>query len=232
MTTPQQPHTLEDWNAADFVNGWLERSVKSLPERQQRYLFLAALAGLAPDEAFTFLDVGAGGGWLIGALLDAYPNSRAVWLDMSAPMRTAAEQHLAPYGDRVSFITADLATGGWAEQVRPHAPRAAFSTIAIHNLFNADAIRGVYAELGRALQPGAVFVDQDYVAGEPAVQAHYQSAGAFRRGEAPGLNAGRGRLGRFAGALGDHLAWLRAAGFATVDCPARELNLATLIAVR
>ncbi len=226
--TMQLPHTLEDWNSAEFVNAWLERSVRTLDVRKQRYLLMGALLGFAPDAAFRFVDVGGGGGWLIATLLDAYPNSTAVWLDMSAPMEAAARQTLAGHGDRVTYVRADLSVPGWSAALRAERLQAAVSTIAIHNLFDPAAIRGVYRDLAAVLDPGAVFVDNDYTAGHPSLLPQYRSAAAHRRGDRAGTGVGGG--GHFAGTLADHLQWLHDAGFSAVDCAWRELNLSILLA--
>ena len=62
---------------------------------------------LAGDE--TVIDAGCGSGRLTAELLDRLPRGHVIAVDRSAAMLGEAERHLAPlYGDRVSFVRADL----------------------------------------------------------------------------------------------------------------------------
>jgi trans-aconitate 2-methyltransferase len=57
----------------------------------------------------TVLDAGCGSGRVTERLLDRLPRGRVIALDGSPAMVEAARGRLARYGDRVSFVTADLA---------------------------------------------------------------------------------------------------------------------------
>lgn len=234
MTTPQTlPHDQEDWTSADFVHAWLDRSAAGLPERQARFRLAGAMLAQQRDAAFTFLDLGAGAGPMTSVLLDRFPNSTAVVHDVSKPMLDRAAQELAAYGGRVKLVQADLAVPGWSAAFGGQKFQAAVSSIAIHNLFNAAQIANVYREAAGLLAPDGVFVNIDYVASEPSVIDSYRGATAQRReerGETP--RPGMGGGAHFAGTLADHLRWLREGGFATADCPWRELNLTILLGKR
>jgi trans-aconitate 2-methyltransferase len=62
--------------------------------------------GLTGDE--TVLDAGCGSGRVTAALLDRLPRGRVVALDASPSMVAAARTNLAPYGERVTVLEADL----------------------------------------------------------------------------------------------------------------------------
>jgi trans-aconitate 2-methyltransferase len=62
---------------------------------------------LAGDE--TVLDAGCGTGRVTEQLLERLPKGRVIALDMSAAMLDAASARLARFGDRVTFVQADLA---------------------------------------------------------------------------------------------------------------------------
>jgi len=67
------------------------------------------LARLPLDGTETVLDAGCGSGRLTAELLDRLPRGHVIAVDRSAAMLAEAERHLAPrYGDRVSFVRADL----------------------------------------------------------------------------------------------------------------------------
>lgn len=234
MTTQQTPpHDQEDWTSAEFVHAWLDRSAAGLPERQQRFRLAAAMLAQEPNATFRFLDLGAGAGPMTAVLLQRFPNSTAVVHDVSQPMLDRAAEALSAYGNRVQLVQADLSQTGWAAAFQGQRFQATVSSIAIHNLFDAGQIANVYRETATLLEPGGLFVNIDYVSSEPALIDSYRGATAQRReerGEAP--RPGMGGGGHFAGALADHLRWLREGGFSAADCPWRELNLTILVAKR
>ena len=57
----------------------------------------------------TVLDAGCGSGRVTERLVDRLPRGRVVALDGSPSMVEAARERLARFGDRVSYVTADLA---------------------------------------------------------------------------------------------------------------------------
>src|SRR6185436_8373008 len=87
-----------DWNAtrydkvADPQTQWGAEVLERLP--------------LEGDE--TVLDAGCGTGRVTELLLARLPRGRVVALDMSAAMLEQARIRLAPFGDRVTYVQADL----------------------------------------------------------------------------------------------------------------------------
>ena len=141
MTGPQG-----DWDAATYHRisepqvTWGRRVLARLP--------------LRGDE--TVLDAGCGTGRLTAQLLERLPAGRVIAMDQSPAMLDAAREHLAPrFGDRVSFVRADLQE----LEDRPLAEPvdAIFSTATFHWVLDHPRLfRGLY----RALRPGGWLVAQ------------------------------------------------------------------------
>ena len=107
-----------DWDAAtyDRVADPQERWGRAVVERLP----------LSGDERV--LDAGCGSGRVTAALLDRLPRGQVVALDSSPAMLDEARRRLAPYGDRVEYIEADLAR---ALPIRPPVD-AILSTATFH----------------------------------------------------------------------------------------------------
>jgi len=112
------------------------------------------LARLPLEGSETVIDAGCGSGRLTAELLDRLPRGHVIAVDRSAAMLAEAERHLAPrYGDRVSFVRADLnrerLDGLQADHV--------FSTATFH--WVADHAR-LFRALHDVLRPGGRLVAQ------------------------------------------------------------------------
>jgi trans-aconitate methyltransferase len=94
----------------------------------------------------TVLDAGCGSGRLSEKLMERLPQGRLIALDNSQNMLRQAKAHLARFGDRVTFLKADLAS---LELDR--VADAVFSTATFHWVLDHDAM---FAGLLRALRPG------------------------------------------------------------------------------
>ena len=108
----------------------------------------AALGRLELHGDERVLDAGCGSGRLTEALLERLPQGRVVALDASASMLTEAARRLARFGDRVTFVLADLG--------RPPLPvagavDAVLSTATFHWVLDHDAL---FAGLAGVLRPG------------------------------------------------------------------------------
>ena len=94
-----EPPKSREWNAAEYHR-------LSAPQFQWGQRVLAELR-LRGDECL--LDAGCGTGKLTHILLQNLPRGRVVGLDVSRNMVLHAQQNLLPdFGDRVSFVAADL----------------------------------------------------------------------------------------------------------------------------
>jgi trans-aconitate methyltransferase len=125
-----------DWNAEEY---------NQISEPQLRW-GLAVLSELELKGDETVLDAGCGSGRLSAALLERLPNGRVIALDASEPMLDVARRELEKYGDRVSFLNADL-----AQLELQHVADVVFSTATFHWVHDHAAL---FRGLHRALKPG------------------------------------------------------------------------------
>lgn len=170
-----------------------------------------------PERVGRFVDLGSGDGRLLALVGSRYPAAFAIGLDSSAPMLDRARERLD--GDpRVELREHDL------RQALPltGAADAVVSGLAIHHLED-DRKRGLFAEIHDLLAPGGVFANLDLVRSASA-QLHER----FRREIGRVEDDPTDRLAD----LAEQMSWLRAAGFAEVDCHFKWLELALMIAVK
>lgn len=170
------------------------------------------------DRPLRLLDLGAGTGLLSAMALEEIPPARATLVDLAPQMLAQARARLAGLGGRVEIIEAD-----YLESPLPGPFHAVMSALSIHHLEDPDK-RRLFARVHDLLIPGGVFVNADQVLGAtPAVEEAnhlWWLRQATLAGVSPAQMAqARQRMAYDRPAsLEDQLAWLRAAGFADVDC--------------
>jgi trans-aconitate 2-methyltransferase len=99
------------------------------------------------------LDAGCGSGRVTEALLERLPRGQVVALDASGQMLETARTRLARFGDRVSFVQADL---GRRLPIEPPVD-AILSTATFHWVPDHDAL---FRNLAAVLRPGGRLVAQ------------------------------------------------------------------------
>lgn len=166
MTTESHPghreHT-EHWEEADS-DRFLEFGDLLVPDREEQIATLVELVPATPDEAFTAVELGPGGGDLARALLAAFPRLRYVGLDASPAMLEHLRMALSPFADRVELRPMELAETGWRAAL-PAPLRCVVSSLVVHHL-DGPGKRTLYADLAKALAPGGGLLIADLV--EPA----------------------------------------------------------------
>jgi hypothetical protein len=225
-----QSHLWTEDNSASFI----DVADVYVPERQEQMRTLVELIPAGADEEFTVAELGAGGGALARAILDAYPRCRYLALDGSAVMRAELARTLAPYGERVEVRDFDLAAPDWRAAL-PSPLRAVVSSLVVHHL-DGDGKRALYADLAARLEPGGALLLADVVtpgaarAGAVFARQWDDAARAQSLAQAGDLSlfarfqADEWNLYTFPDDVTDHpsalfeqLQWLRTAGFAQVD---------------
>jgi SAM-dependent methyltransferase len=201
-----------EWQTVEHALGYLRR-IDSIPRRTEGE---ATLLEEVPARAKRILDLGCGDGRLLALVLTARPEAKGVALDFSPTMLEQARQRFAGDG-RVRVVDHDLA--------RPLPALGTFdvvvSSFAIHHLTHRRK-RQLYEEVWRLLRPRGLFANLEHVS-SPTERLHrrfYEALGVTLEAEDPS-----NRLLD----LATQLRWLRAIGFADVDCYWKWRELALLI---
>ena len=141
----------------------------------------AVLERLALRGDETVLDAGCGSGRVTQKLLERLPGGRVLALDASSTMLSEARRRLAPAGERVVFVHADL-LDLTARTLGDDAPAdAVFSTATFHWI---QDHRRLFANLASVLRPGGRLVAQCGGAGNIAsLLAIVHGLGVERAGE-------------------------------------------------
>jgi tRNA (cmo5U34)-methyltransferase len=171
-----------------------------------------------------FLDLGCGAGAMSELVLSSHPGSEGVLVDFSEPMLERAGVQLAGYGGRWQAVSRDLNDSAWPDALPAGRYDAIVSGLAIHHL-PPERKRTLFAELLALLEPGAIFVNMDYVAIDgplrglfdeemlaAAVRAERESGGTRCEHELD-LEDDDDRPD----SVEDQLRWLRDAGFEQVE---------------
>jgi tRNA (cmo5U34)-methyltransferase len=203
------------WTSPDHALEYLARA-DTIPHRTEGE---RALLEWLPASAGRVLDLGSGDGRLAALVKAARPGARIVALDFSPPMLDRLRARFEGRGadDTVAVVAHDLedplpALGSFD---------AIVSSFAIHHLPH-DRKRALYVEIFTRLTPGGVFCNLEHVASAtPALHGRFLEALNVRPEDEDPSNK----------LLDVHtqLEWLRAIGFADVDCTWKWMELALLV---
>jgi ubiquinone/menaquinone biosynthesis C-methylase UbiE len=122
-----------------------------------------ALQGLRPRGEL--LEIGAGSGAMAAELLAAYPDVRMTVTDYDEAMVAAAEQLLAPAGERARICRADATA-------LPFAAGRFDAVLSVLMLHHAVVWEQALAEAVRVLRPGGPIVVADLLANAPLRLLH------------------------------------------------------------
>ena len=210
-----------------------ELSTVAVPRREEQLAALVALLPFGRDEAFGVVELGCGEGMLAAAVMDAYPRAHVLGLDGSASMLREASARLERYGERARLGEFDLASSEW--RGRMAGADAVVSSLAVHHL-SGEGKKKLFEDAARETSERAALLVADVV--EPrrdeAWRCYadvYDMAAELRSREQTGSGDLYKRLveeewnlfrfpdpGETPSPLFDQLAWLRGAGFESVDC--------------
>jgi tRNA (cmo5U34)-methyltransferase len=203
------------WSSADHALNYLGRA-DSIPHRVEGE---ATLLEFLPPHPRRVLDLGSGGGRLLGLVKAARPDAEFVALDFSETMLDTLRKQFAA-DPRVSVVAHDLS------EPLPSLGKfdAVVSCFAIHHLLH-ERKRALYQEIYEALQPGGVFCNLEHVA-SPTEHLHHEFLHQLKKlwnEEDPSNKL-----------LDLHiqLEWLRAIGFQDVDCHWKWRELALFVGMR
>ena len=204
-------------SAAQHFDEWAPRYDAQIREMVPRYEeiheTLIALLALRPPRRF--LDLGAGTGYTIHRVLDAFPGATATGLDVSPEMIERARQRLAVEGERAELRQSDI-----AEPEIDGIYDAIVSVLAVHHLYP-DQKRHLFGRLWEHVAPGGIFIIADYF--RPASRRLLE---LYELPEPEAHEAAHDHPDTTA----EHLAWLTAAGFDAVDVVWKYEDVGVLVA--
>jgi tRNA (cmo5U34)-methyltransferase len=208
-----------DWTSPDLVRDYVERTDRESDQRAEGFTIMAGMIPFERDASFRILDIGSGQGAVAAVLLDAYPNAKAIGLDVSEEMMKVAGDRMARYGDRFRYHLGDFVDGTLPSDLAGPFD-VAVSARAIHHL-PTEQKRALYRAVFAAMAPGGGFFNLDMTPPrEEYLRGRYRDAGSFMRGEqSDPARANRAPTpGHYWETVEDQLAYLREAGFNPVDC--------------
>lgn len=221
----------EIWKSADVVANWVSEARRREQRRTEHRLHLAELLAFEEQEAFTFLDLGAGTGAASQVILSQYPNSTAILADFSAEMMSAGAQALQPFEGRYRFVEFDMTNRTWPTDI-PSDLDAIVTSMCIHHLPD-ERKQSLFAEIREHLAPSRWYFNYDPVqAPEASVEALWNrindrndpDEARMRTNPTPQERARRENHLRYLIPLEPQLAFMREAGFAGVEVYWRHLD--------
>lgn len=232
--------TDEVWKGDALVRTYLDGVRGAIPLAAEQLDVMTRLVAATGRPVHRFADLGCGDGVLARTILGRYPDAAATLVDFSGPMLRQAAERMAAYG-AVRIIEADLGSPTWVDRVTDRVPfDAVVSGYAIHHLPDARK-RALYEEVYALLAPGGIFLNMEHVAsgsrwGESlSDELMVDSLYAFHRQGDP--QRGRAQVAQefyhrpdkaanILAAVELQCEWLRAIGFADVDCFFKVFELA------
>jgi tRNA (cmo5U34)-methyltransferase len=212
------------WQSEEIAATWAAEEADRERSRAAQRRLMAVLLPFGEQEAFTFLDLGAGTGAASRAVLDLHPRSSAILADFSAGMMAAGEREMQPFAGRYRYVEFDMSAGQWPAAV-PAAVDAVVTSMCVHHLPD-ERKQGLFAEIFDHLVPGGWYLNYDPVStGDPVVEATWQrvndhddpEAAGKRRHRTPHQQARYHNHVRYIIPLAQQLDYLRSAGFRGID---------------
>lgn len=181
------------------------------------------MAGLLPPDVKQLLDLGCGTGLELEPIFERFPEVWVTGIDMTPAMLDALR---TKYSDKwLTLIPGDYRHTA----LDAGAFDAAVSFETMHHLPPADK-RALYSRIRRALRPGGVYIEGDYMVTDPDEEAFYQKEAARLR-EANGLAPDAAIHYDTPLTIDHQILLLLEAGFARVEMVWREENTTILTAL-
>jgi len=229
---PHGPDTNADvWKSDQMVAQWVAEAEARERRRSGQRRLMADLLPFRDDEAFTFVDLGAGTGAASRAVLDRFPCARAILAEYSAQMTAEGRRALSDYAGRFCYVEFDLSRSDWPSGL-PVGVSAVISSMSVHHLPDRRK-RELFAEIWHHLVPGGWYLNYDPVTtDDPIVQAAWLLAGdrqdpevaVKRRHMGPEERLRHENHVRYMIPLAPQLEFLRAAGFEGIDVYWKQLD--------
>ena len=235
------------WQSGEIVRAWAAEEKKRELNRAAQRQFMAVLLPFGEQEAFTFLDLGAGTGAASRAILGLHQRSTAILADFSSEMMAAgdfldelgvppriaraSQDEMQPFAGRYRYVEFDMSTGEWPAAI-PGALDAVVTSMCVHHLPD-ERKQGLFAEIFGHLVPGGWYLNYDPVrTPDPVVEGawervsdYYDPDAASRRlHRTPEQQARYDNHVRYVIPLAQQLEYLRSAGFRGIDVYWKQLE--------
>lgn len=221
------------WKSDQIVQTWAAEAAARERNHGAQWRLMAQLLPFGEQDAFTFLDLGAGTGAASRAILERHPRSNGILADFSPEMMGAGEQELRPFAGRYRYVEFDLLAGEWPAAIPP-VVSAVVTSLCVHHLPD-ERKQGLFAEILNHLIPGGWYLNYDPVRAEdPAVTASWEritdgenpETAHKRHHRTPEEQARYENHVRYIIPLRPQLDYLRAAGFRGVEVHWKRLDWA------
>ena len=128
-------------------------------QRREQLTLVARLLPFSPDDAFTFLDLGAGTGAASRAVLAEYPRANAILGEYSPQMAAEGTRAMAAYVGRYRYVELDMLAPDWS-LVGGEPLDAIVSALSIHHMPD-DRKRTIFGDIYAHLRPRGWYVNYD-----------------------------------------------------------------------
>lgn len=226
------PDSNEDvWKSSQMVAQWVAGAPERERRRTEQRRLMADLLPFAQEDAFIFVDLGAGTGAAAQTVLDRFPRAQAVLAEYSPQMTAEGRRALSDYEGRFTYVEFDLSRGDWPSEV-PEGVGAVISSLCVHHLPDRRK-RELFGEIWRHLAPGGWYLNYDPVTtDDPVVESAWLRAGdrldpdaaEKRRHPSPQEQLRHENHVRYMIPLAPQLDFLRAAGFEGIDVYWKQLD--------
>jgi tRNA (cmo5U34)-methyltransferase len=227
-----EPSTGSAWSEASSAL-YSQLSQIAVPDREAQQEALLTLFPFSTEEAFRVVELASGEGFLARAILERFTHATILALDGSELMRAQTAERLRPFGERASVGAFDMLAQDWHDQLA--GADVVVSSLCIHHL-DGEQKQQLYKAICERLSPRGALLIADLVAPQRPegwrLFANQWDASARERSER--LTGGSAAFEHFQqtewnyyrypdpmdkpSPLFDQLLWLKAAGFAVVDC--------------
>jgi len=212
------------WKSEEGVQYWAANADERERKRAAQWRFMGELLPFGVQDAFTFLDLGAGTGAAARGILGLYPRSAAILTDFSPQMMGEGEREMRPFAGRFQYVEFDMSTSSWPAAI-PATLDAVVTSMCIHHLPD-HRKKGLFAEIFEHLTPGGWYLNYDPVSSaDPVVTAAWErvndrddpEAASKRLHRTPQEHSRYENHTRYMIPLAPQLDYLRSAGFQGID---------------
>ena len=187
--------SFRDLRTPEDISRWISRLNSKWPERAEVMAHICDQLRRLLVATPHIIELGFGSGLLAKYLLTELPHLTYTGLDSSELLLTYAQEILAPYGDRVRLLQADLNSDSWPNLLSEEI-HAIISLQSLHDLGGEAQLNRIYATAKTLLVPGGLFLNADLV-----VPSHQENP----------KNPGRRSIPR-------HLELLESHGYERISC--------------